>query len=777
MRTGITAFILLAMIAAAFIWGSRSQSKPVADSLQPAAALMPDRHGDIELPAIPSPAPAPRDVVVEGAGPSDASEARAAESAPRELVLRVVSDATGAPIEGAHVGGEWGTRTDRQGLARLSVEPDEIATTRWAPVSAEGFVGRHVTVPPRKWEWEARLTPGIPFELRVTDDASGEPVVGAHVWARQWDEEADEMKSRSEATTGKNGVASIPPVHQDMPVTLRLEAGGYVARELNLTIQWPGRHDVEMGAAGRIAGRVLGREGEPVPRAAISLEALHRTRAEFGTRVWTDENGEFSLAGLRLDAAYVLKCSAPPASFGPFTLTAAESERWVELRSDSSPATLRITVTDESGAPWTSTWVSVNRWVSEEYARWPEGMRDDYIGQARTDDEGLAEVELSKHGAFEVVVWNAGGALVTQRGSVDPGGVEQVGIVLPRGLTLRGRVSDEEGRSLPGMSVRFGRAGATTGAAGEFELIGLSSEPRDLIVFQTEPGSATVPARITCLHFHDVVPGVDRMELRRPAPVTLSGRFADAPDLVRATWSVSLEGRMSLTCYSVLEEDRSTGIEVAIRGVDWGLGVAGLGDNGNLDVFPDLDPAPGTQVNLGELGLRSDRTVSGRVWMPARRPAVGARVELSVDGFRYVRDATTDYQGFFEFDGVPASDGWIDARADEGFVSKARRFEHGSGAVTMEFQLEQEPLLYGHVRRADGSVVQYETVWLYSVRADGEFRSGSGKRMEEDGSYEMRSEPGTYQIIVTPLGVGEPVLGPVVELVRGVDVEMDIEVP
>jgi len=380
------------------------------------------------------------------------------------------------------------TVTDRDGRFRLvsivpgfpyevTALPPTGAPVRKGPVTVEsgGVVTVDLEFAPERW-----------IDLTVLMEGTGLPVAmaGVTVWCGD---------SEIHGQTGPDGTARIGPL-PDGHATVRVDHGDCLCSRVAVPV--PAGQDrllIEMPPALSIAGRVT--EGGEPPRGDLSVTVVDPERAlrdyEVLATVAVAKDGAFRLGPLpagtyeilflergsprrerlryRVEAGtHDLVLELPPAERGP------EPER--EERPDHGVLTVRWVGPD--GRPAVGGRVRCHH----EEARRPLEKIQENPGQARYRIRALGV-------SVRIEVWGATTGVGKPLGAVIHGPVRtepgEILVRLPAARTIEGRVLDEEGRGVRGLTVRarrspageiraqIGHGAAKTLEGGRFSIAGL----------------------------------------------------------------------------------------------------------------------------------------------------------------------------------------------------------------------------------------------------------------------------------------------------------------
>jgi hypothetical protein len=532
----------------------------------------------------------------------------------REVELWVVDPASGDVVNAARVAG---------GEARV-----EILLNRVARVRLVGPDGRPVA------RSQVRLKPQRP--------------VGRHVDIWAFSDEAgvarfpDLDRRRTYDVT-----VEVPFDREDLA---RVDATGWVPREVRV---------IDVPAGRSIDGRTVDEKG-------VGKTAWIHHRSPDGrshTASTTDPEGRFRLRGVAIGP---VELAATPFWDDSHRSDVAGGPRWNPFSAEGN----RVVVTIQASEPPPP----VKRFTVRVVG--PDGsvpdrvvVHYDYEGGGHSEESPTGKVTLEEKPAGGVVsarsAQDAKGDLLPwapAHTEVRAGGGD-VELRMGEGLRIEGRVIDEQGRPLAGMTVTalpagtfFHRAPSTwarSGADGSFRLVGLGPEEVDVTVEETvdTPASAAVQAR-----------GGDRglaLTVRRATPSRVWVQDADGRPVRGAQFTVMR--------YFTMQNHgvAATGVVSTETPADGGVDVPALDPTLHLSLR--VEP-PKDRDDLSRLDIDPWRPASGDVTVP--RGFTAALVVLDTEG-RPIRARVTQLLpsgrpgmgGWGESGQAPSADGVIRVRA------------------------------------------------------------------------------------------------------------------
>ena len=354
------------------------------------------------------------------------------------------------------------------------------------------------------------------------------------------------------ATSDADGRFRLPGLSAGR-FTLGAERPGFAAalvRDVLIPEQEPqvdlGEVRLQPGAA--IEGIVTDPRGRPVERAWVMLrpfdpEGFMMAETAFHGRppIQTGSDGRFRIADLPLGIRFNLRVHH--AELLPEEVNGIEAPTTRPLRIQLSlPRSLAGRVIDAQGEPIAN--ASVTQMESTSA---PDGsnVMQSLGDQVRTDEEGRFVLSRVKPGTMQLRVSAFGyRSRDAQRIRVpEEGEAAPVEIILEPGTSLQGQVLDSQGQPVPGASVHawgparegqtFVNASASTDEEGRYELVDLEPGPHEIEAFVFGEGRRARAAV-------EIQPGRNRLDLRLPGGVEVSGRVVDSQGAPVPAASLSL---------------------------------------------------------------------------------------------------------------------------------------------------------------------------------------------------------------------------------------------
>lgn len=464
----IAALVALAA-AATGAWWLTDRGTPDADRIESVAReATTSAHGDDRGTLVAAPSAART--------PAEHEDRTASSPAPlltTDLTVNVVT-VHGAPISGVTVQREAeGTTsslgvTDGGGALRARVPLESAALT----VRAAG---------------RAVVLPGAILELGGTQEAtvvlsdarpldgvvlgpSAQPLVDAEVILfpggdlRLLQSRPLDRASRPTWTTrtDANGRFAFDAAPELPGAQLAVIASGLGRHEFDAPDEGPATVElrIEESAPGSVRGRVLDEAAAPVPGAVVAAGARS---------TWTDDNGRFQLE-VDFGAPLVVRALKAGVGSGAWRGGADEAKAELTLRLDTPPAPLSARVLDAQGHPAagrrvllldrTDFGVVAPRTSEESFTYWSvEGLLGEERTRTKTDANGRFTLVGAEGEDYRIVVADAASLTAETFGPFTCGEAVPDLILAAPGATrtVRGRVTDTDGRPLAGAMIQTRR--------------------------------------------------------------------------------------------------------------------------------------------------------------------------------------------------------------------------------------------------------------------------------------------------------------------------------
>lgn len=501
------------------------------------------------------------------------------------------------------------------------------------------------------------LHPGARLEGEVVD-GDGEPVAGvalqatpkqaagnARVLGAPQGEEVARL-----ASTGADGRFEIGGLPAGTTVDLTARKSGYrVTRVAGVEVptERPLRLVLEPGA--QVSGQVVDGGGGPIEGATVHLlpagpgagDASARFRVPILSAEPTEAGGEFLISGIE-PGSYEVAATADdylPASLPGLELGPRERRGGIVLRLQTG-AVLEGTVVDEEGRPLPQVALFVDPTASALSTLAAAGAATDASGRYRLG--GLAAGEATLHLMVD------GFPRETHTIEIRPG-VQQRDFVLRRGVSVSGRVVDEEGVGVGGAWLLLappdgpGASGHTMSAPdGRFRIPSVAPGAYRLMV-QTQ--GFHVPSESLPLEVGDLP--IEGLEVVLSRGATISGRVVGVEAAQMAGVQVTAADGAGQTAWATL--DARGGFEMkGLAPGTWRVSVVSAATNQGTEATVEI--GAGQRLVRLELVLAEGLRLQGIVLSngaPFAEATVGA---LGENGAMVV--AQTDPEGRFAFAGL-----------------------------------------------------------------------------------------------------------------------------
>ncbi len=519
------------------------------------------------------------------------------------------------------------------------------------------------------------VKPAASVEVTVRSAVDRKPISGATVELRG-------LLSQT-ADTGSDGVALIELVPSGgYQVVAR--ANGYAQTSTWTRIRGGDAKetiDLDLKGGASVAGRVIDPSGAPLPGAVVLYSGASDWSQQANERydgVVTDAKGEFRIAAL---PAGTFRFRARHSDYAaglsePITLDGT-SERTGVLVQMQPGAILAGVVVDTSGKPVPGAAVRV--------AQGGPGMRWGRPRQTFSDDEGKFEMKALPRAEMNVVAVHETATSETETVDLEAT-PEKTDLTLALDVDGRiaGTVVDSEQEPVEGAQVMLwpnfrrggggfnrrefrlrGRQTALTGAGGNFEFRGLKDMPYRV---RANPPGVSGRGSLGRREGVDADVGDLQVVIVLEKDGVITGKVAYDDGEAPEAFTVSLGGWRGGRPFAnkdgkfELTDVPARTYQVTIRGVGF-----------EQTQVPDVEVAPGQEVDLGTITVTKGRTIAGRVVTAAQVPVPGATVtagrmlfgsgsstsansRFGPPGTRSNKTVTTDDSGEFFIHGVASSD-------------------------------------------------------------------------------------------------------------------------
>lgn len=607
------------------------------------------------------------------------------------------------------------------------------------------------------------LPAGVVLEGQVTD-TRGAPLAGAEVRARPsrlplFDPRAPSARPEPDpmARTGPDGTFRFADLTRGETYDLEALHPGHVgARAPGIVAPAPEPVRIELPAARRLSGRVVGPLKEPVRNATVSWWEQPRPRMVGGAMVGmtggtraqasSDAEGFFELGGLA-PGPVDLQIYAPGYTAKRMAAVPIPEDGDVEgfeIALDWSTA-LEVRVLNGAGEPVPGAAVIA----------WPEGqdpLRANSPANCETGAQGLCQMEIPGPGRYQVALITGGNRpapTFVEAGS----GATLVELRTTQVAEVSGRVVGEDGTGVANANVllefagpnRGLRRGAVSDADGSFVLPGVEAGSYRLWAEKEGFTDASGPRPVEVAG--QPVPGIEIGLTEEP----VSGRGAIAGHLlgivpeeaVRAQiWAVSEgEGNIRRVATGRASSDGAYRIEDLHPGL-WKVGAStpsGHEARGTVQLDPG---APEAALDLDFSGF----TLSGQVLVDGR-PLAGAEIRLTARDRSVPTSTVTASDGSFTLPSLRR--GTYDlVLVPEGGIGDAWTVEI-SGDRSLPIEIRTGRITGRILSPATGAPVPDAIVEILGGSEQTRLFALPSARSGEDGAFEsVRLTPGTYRLEV-----------------------------
>jgi uncharacterized GH25 family protein len=731
-----------------------------------------------------------------------------------------VEDRSGSPVAGAEV---WvgriahqeplqarRTTTDDQGRFAIEAEPGQ-----WLAWARRGDEGTDVAFPARTEVPEGkdpkpvilRLRQKSHLRVRLLDAETGEPIAGGRL-------ATDDARIFTADDQGRFEAPALTMTHHEAyPL-----CPGHERRRIlfDTTLRPDAELEIRLPPAGKFVGRVIDEAGKPVPGATVGVNTSGTIIS--GLALWErcGPDGRFTWDGAPFGRTVQLAAQAPgfasqdgqgqvavagePPPEIVFTLKRNPSARQRVRPPGAAVAQGRR---DVSGIV-----TADGRPVEDALVRW--GV-DAVVGALETRTDARGRFQLRQVPEAESALAVIAPHRVPAFPVVPAGGDREVNVNLERGQTLRGRVSDDKGTPLEGVTVLPGvptphsrmRNGlalwefvATTDARGQFAVEGMPADPQPNFTFF---GERMTPVRDRVLEPGDgtqnpivmLAEGAIRGRVVDPLgqPVPEFRVLLEIPEQNRpgdkvggffagyGSPGVSFTSDDGTFLVSGLTAGNTQRVKVVAPGF-------GLGEKARVEASPlnHLPPAESLTVALGPphalrvLAFHGEgKPIAGaRVTLVARDPGPNPRgfawgfIDAAWEEMVHGR---TNAEGWAEFPALPFSKATVLVRA-KGFARRLAAWRRDEPELTVD--LEPESVLAGEVRDARGRPFVNVRVYLHSATMGDSINTTT----DGAGRYIIAElPPGKYAVSAIPAGAVRQLDSEEIALEPGKTHTKDIDLP
>jgi hypothetical protein len=700
--------------------------------------------------------------------------APAADATPTDTKVRIVVTAAdgGGPIAGAAVAARIESNakdvpirfadavSGADGVALI----DLLGCQADISVRKSGFITARVYVPTAAANFGVQLARGTAIRGRVVYADTRGPAVDVAV--RAWGNVGDKLSELDvEQRTGADGrfeLAGVPV--GDLMI--------YAVQRGYRTADWVGKSevglDVELvlGDGGVLEGVVTDADGRampgvdvfllqperPIPRPADDPHTTSRGYGDLLVFVFpptvTDAAGRYRFVGARLstDEKPQPRCAVARTADGREVRSAPvvflhAGERQTRDLQFAGPGTLRVVVKGPSQLA-AATLVVVTRGKVN--------------ATSQVDDSQTAVFERLAAGTYSVHLQRADEHRprwdLTKEGVEVKGGETTVAeFDLGAATSLAGRVVDDAGTPLRGISVRFmsdapdvsQSAGTGTDEFGQFQFDALLPTMGHLVV--EKHFALAGDARLAGASWIDATPGGPPVTIVMRRVTTIKGRVSPVPRDQRISFDVRADDSTTGITKPVADDGS---FEYAIQLSGERVFVSIRTDEFAPVVVVDGTAPPGETIDLGVVKLDAGVTLDLVLHDADGKPLAGATVDC-LDFFLHGRTATADAAGRVRFEKVPRHALRLLVH-ETATTPMARPVIADPAAPPAVLTIAAGALVTGRV--VDGAGGPLKEHVLISFRPKAAEADPDGKTTwvwtENDGAYRARLEPGLYRVLV-----------------------------
>ncbi|MGE3166574.1 MAG: carboxypeptidase regulatory-like domain-containing protein [Planctomycetota bacterium] len=335
------------------------------------------------------------------------------------LTVRVHSERTGAPVEGAvvyshldHIPGtvDYVNRTDVDRRLKSASKTDTAGICQLADLRPGAHYLRvlHPDYAPREIELELSASGERDIEVALTDgsnifgsviDADGEPMTGATVLAVTMTMRQD-LAQVSRGEVDAEGHYIVRNLGAGPYVVVRIDPSAEQDSKVTMSFVNAGKDTqvdfIEVATLATLRGRILNERGDPVPRMSVSAGYLDPvTGFDFQSDV-TDEDGRFEIRNLK-PRTYSVSV-AENFSYSSAVIGSIDIERPIDYDADYTVYDLRIDgrITAADGA-------TAMPDVELILLRVRDGVPSDFAGRGVSNAEGRYEITHLQPGEYQLL--------------------------------------------------------------------------------------------------------------------------------------------------------------------------------------------------------------------------------------------------------------------------------------------------------------------------------------------------------------------------------------